>query len=179
MPGKMFLLLASRIAISVVTIGGVTLPAHAATPAEPAVSVVEDFIRAGAGSVLKGCNMLAHVCGDEAFRTLEKGYGESDEGRRNWRKMELGPLTVTATYPVQDTSRYYIEQVSMNGPGWPVPEGLDIGQPKARVAERLGPPTRSNANKCDVYFSEAQVASATFCFRDGQISTISWEYLVD
>ncbi len=50
--------------------------------------------------------------------------------------------------------------------------------PKEEVSRRLGLPNRKDG-KCEVYFSDAQVASAMFCFQSERISSISREYLID
>lgn len=155
-----------------------TTAAHAATPEQPLSAAAEDFIRIGAKTVLEGCDIIARKCGDEPFQTLEKGFGESNDERRNWRKLRLRSLSLTAIYPIQDQTRFYIETLKIDGAGWPVPNGLEIGMPQEDVSKRLGPPNRKDG-KCDVYFSDAQIASAMFCFQSKRVSSISWEYLVD
>ncbi|MDQ8037544.1 MAG: hypothetical protein REI12_08985 [Pedobacter sp.] len=155
-----------------------TAAAHAAPPEQALSAAAEDFIRAGAKTALGACDIIARKCGEESFQTLEKGFGESNEERRNWRKMQLRSLSLTALYPLQDPTRFYIETLKIDGAGWPIPHGLAIGMPQEDVSKRLGPPNRKDG-KCEVYFSDTQIASAMLCFQSRRLSSISWEYFID
>ncbi len=137
------------------------------------------FVKAGAETSLRGCDLPHNKCGMLRFIVIDRGSGESNDEKRTWRKMRVDGLEVSAIFPVAAPSGFYLEELRISSSRWPVLNGLVIGAPRRLVAEKIDPPSDVNENGCDIYFSDALQGDATFCFTRGKIRTIMWHWFID
>ncbi|MES2069570.1 MAG: hypothetical protein V4488_04430 [Pseudomonadota bacterium] len=141
-------------------------------------AAARDFIAKGALQVLKACDLPKGMCGKSRFIITSESGGESNDQKRLTRQMKLDGLELEMNYPVTNPAKFYLSQVSVNGGGWKIPRGLDLGSSAAKAKSVLGPPSYVN-DDCYEYVYEEKQSSASLCFKDDRLVKLVWDQMID
>jgi hypothetical protein len=69
-----------------------------------------------------------------------------------------------------------VRRVQLTEGRWPLPHGLTIGTPRARVEQALGEPQAASDASLLYLYSDAYPDTVEFAIRDGRVQRIEWLY---